>query len=251
MTSTFTKLSDLKLRREEREARLAQRPKATWFSNLLTNAHGKIKIRFMQEISDEAELYNPLYGTFFGAVEHQAPGKNGYRSRALDTMDTEGKDWAQEQHVKEPRLGWGPKENFYINVACETKSGEVEPAILSRPIGSEFVENLIDIYEESDGKGITDKTYWLEKRGLGPKTRWKLTKVKDPDEQISLDGIEPFNLEECAVIRVPYAEQEAFYMRNADIAGAKAALEERDAKRGKEDADEAQQQGLGKPEYKW
>jgi hypothetical protein len=239
MASTFQGLGDLKKRIADREERIngGDHEKAVWFSTLLKNSQrGVLKIRFMQELSPEAALYKKDWGTYLGAIEHIAPGPQGFRSRALDTLDTEQRDWAQEQHIANPRLGWGPKENFYITVAVESfdvGTGEkvVVPAILSRPIGSDFVTDIIKINEDSEGEGISGKTYWLTRSGTGTKTKWTLSPEEDPDKQISFDGIEPYDLKESAVIHVPYEKQEAFYMRNADIAYAQREADRRAAER--------------------
>lgn len=279
MATTFRKLGDLQKRIESRQ----DREKAVWFSTMLKDSKkGRLKIRFLQEISDEAELYDAAKGTFLGAVEHTGVGPQGYRSKALDTMESEGHDWAQEQHELCNRLGWGPKENLYINVAVEDfdEEGEkvVVPAILGRPIGSDFVQQMITRYNESNGVGITDKTFWVKKTGEGAQTKWNLELETDPSKQIDTTGVECYDLEKTAVMNVPYAEQQKFYMRNSDVdyayrAAAKRmvekskgeksideALEElgyrpsgesRDTRPPRDDSDEAQASQAGKPKFKW
>lgn len=207
--STFN-LSQLNAKREEREDRI-NRPKANWFK-LAPNE--KKKIQFMQELSEEADRYNPKYGTFLGAVEHQAPGKDGFKSRALDTMKSEGRDWAQEQHKKDPKAGWGQKENFYINVATYNDSGELEVQILSRSIHSPFIQDLIELYQDSNGVGITGQTYEIQRRGSGPQTTWR---IKPVNEDMDVSGLEIWDLEKTAVRHIPYEQQEEYYMRNASV----------------------------------
>lgn len=235
--TTFTGLGDLRKKIQEREERNADRTSAKWFSTLLKESHsGKLKIRFMQELSEEAELYREDWGTYLGATEHTAPGAQGFRSRALDTTELEGKDWAQEQHIENPKLGWGKKQNFYITVAVESfdiGTGEkvVIPAILSRPIGHDFVSQLIKIDDDSNGEGITGKTFWLTKTGQKTETKWTIEEETDPDKQIVFGDIAPYNLRESAVIHVPYDKQKEFYMRNADIEGAQRNADARAAKK--------------------
>lgn len=284
MASTFRKLGDLQNRREAREPR----DKAVWFQKMLSDSkRGKLKIRFLQELSDEAELYTEDRGTFLGAVEHTGVGPKGFQSRALDTMDSEGQDWAQEQHDKCRYLGWGRKENLYINVAVEDfdEEGEktVVTAILGRPIGSDFVNQMITRYNESNGVGITDKTFWVTKTGQGSGTKWSLELETDPNKQIDTTGVEIYDLEKTAVYNIPYDKQREWYMRTSDLEKAYLAAAERWAKKngttideelealgwspevassGKasvgssqshsDDGDEAQTaQGAGKPKFKW
>jgi hypothetical protein len=278
MATTFRKLGDLQKRIEDRQ----DREKAVWFSTMLKDSkRGKLKVRFLQEISDEAELYDAAKGTFLGAVEHTGVGPKGFTSKALDTMESEGHDWAQEQHELCNRLGWGPKENFYINVAVEDfdEEGEkiVVPAILARPIGSDFVQQLITRHNESNGVGISDKTFWITKTGQGPQTKWNLELETDPGKQIDVSGVEIYDLEKTAVLHVPYEKQRAFYMRTSDVdyaykAAAKRAadkngtsVEEELEKLGytpsddrdvpprdrSEDEGSSAPAGAGKPKFKW
>lgn len=235
--TTFTGLGDLRKKIQEREERNSDRDKAVWFSTLLKNSHtGKLKIRFMQELSNEAELYREDWGTYLGATEHTAPGPQGFQARALDTFEIEGRDWAQEQHIDNPRLGWGKKQNFYITVAVESfdiGTGEkvVVPAILSRPIGSDFVTKLIEFNDESGGEGITGKTYWLTRTGQKTETKWNIEEETDPDKQIVFGDIAPYDLKETAVMHVPYEKQQEFYMRKADIEYAQRQADARAAKK--------------------
>lgn len=271
--TTFTGLGDLRKKIQEREERNGDREKATWFSTLLKNSHtGKLKIRFMQELSDEAELYREDWGTYLGATEHTAPGREGFQARALDTTELEGRDWANEQHIENPRLGWGKKQNFYITVAVESfdiGTGEkvVVPAILARPIGSDFVTKLIEFNDASNGEGITGKTYWLTRTGQKTETKWHIEEETDPDKQIVFGDIAPYDLKEVAVIHVPYEKQQEFYMRKADLEGAQRAADARAAAKAGNDgggsssfgqsnnsnerSGDAQASGGGKKRYNW
>lgn len=234
--SEFTKLSELKRRIEDHNSRFAERESAEWFTQVLNaRKNHRVMVRFLQELSEDADLYDASRGTYLGAVEHTAPGALGYQRRALDTMERDGKDWAQEQHELNPRLGWGPKENFYINVAVvdfdEEGQRVVKPVILSRPIHSPFIERLIEEYDASEGRGITEKTYWIEKKGTGAQTTWKLTEETDESKFIDISGVEVYDLSKTAVRYVPYSQQQKFYMEKADIAGRIEQLAEADAKK--------------------
>lgn len=241
---TFSGLGALRQKIEAKKNRGDDEEKVVWLSTRLNENDGLLKVRFMQELAadPENEHYRPEWGIYFGATEHQAPGPKGYLSRALDTGDLEGRDWAQEQHLENPKLGWWKRDNFYINVAIEytNAKGEktTEVAVLSRPIGHHLVEKLIDIHDEEGA--ISHKTFWLKKEGSNFDTKWKLTTAINgerlgPDDQISFDGLQPYDLAKRAVIHVPYAEQEKFYMRNADIAYAQRKLDEKEGKKTKDD----------------
>lgn len=55
--------------------------------------------------------YNAAFGKFLGAIEHTAHGKDGFKSRALDTTETdpEGRDFAEEMYKKTRESGWRKK----------------------------------------------------------------------------------------------------------------------------------------------
>lgn len=209
-------LAGLKNRINEREEAIADanRPKATWFKI----AEGeRVVVKFLQELDENAPKYNPAFGTFLGAVEHQAPGPKGYLSRALDTRELEGKDFCQELYMsdREKYKDLRPRENFYINVAVETPNG-VEAQIMSRSLHSPVVQDLIELYEDDLEDGITGVPIQITRRGTGATTTWKL-KVLGEEADFDVSGVEPWDLEKTAVRHVTYDKQREFYQRNSDI----------------------------------
>lgn len=216
MKSTITTLADLTGAHEEREKQIAQRdrPKAEWFK---IKEGESLAIKFMQELDPTAENYNPEFGTFLGAIEHTVPREidpQGFMKRALDTMESEGRDLAQELHEKDRKAGWGAQQNFYINVAVDTPEGP-KVQIFSRKLNSNFVKDLVEIFEEEGG--ITGQTFIISRRGTGPQTELRLKPAK-ADRDFDISGLEPWNLEEYAVRHIPYDQQEEFYFRGVDPA---------------------------------
>lgn len=215
MSNTFSDLGSLTSRIKDRAQRMEDRdkPKPTkddWFKPV---PNQPVTVKFLQELTVKSKNYNEAAGTFLGAVEHQAPGKEGYRSRALDTMELEGRDWAQEQHENNPTEGWRARENFYINVAVlNEQTGEASVKILSRNIHNEFVTDLVELYEENDGT-ITEGVYTITRRGAGTQTTWRIKRAPDSAE-FSTDSLIPWDLKAHAVRHVPYEKQREFYMRN-------------------------------------
>lgn len=191
-------------RQEERN-----RPKANWFK---INTNETLTVKFLQELSDEAENYKAEFGTYLGAVEHQAPGPKGYLSRALDTMESEGRDFAVEMYKKTKEKDWRNRENFYINVAVDRGDQKPVVEILSRGLYSTFVDDLVEAYDDSDGAGISGKTFTISRKGSGPATVWKLKESTKVDLDVS--GLQPWDLETYAIRKIPYSEQEEYYMRN-------------------------------------
>lgn len=211
MSEELNALGALKAAREEiaEQERNRNKPKAGWWT---PPASGEaVKIQFLNELDPGAKLYNPAHGLFLQSVEHQAPGPKGYLSRALDTIKRDGRDWAQEQHIKDPKAGWKPRKFFYINVAV-VEDGVVVPKIVQRNLANQFVADLIEEYEDSDFEGITGTAYAIKRVGEGTSTQWRLKKL---NESLDVSGVTPWDLNEHAVRYVPYEKQEEYYMRNA------------------------------------
>jgi hypothetical protein len=75
-------------------------PKVRW----VKLADGQsVKIRFVEELDQDSANYNPDRGLAIVVKEHTNP--KDYKRKALDTMETEGRDWAEEMHRKDPKAG--------------------------------------------------------------------------------------------------------------------------------------------------
>ncbi|ASZ74914.1 single strand DNA binding protein [Rhodococcus phage Trina] len=242
----FSNLASLKTKQEAFDKRQADRdlPKATWFT--IPKDGSALKIRFLQELDDQAENYDKKAGTFLGAVEHQAPGPKGFLSRALDTTETdpEGRDFAVEMLAKTGDNDWRARENFYINVAVE-RDGKVQPEIMSRNLHSTFVKTLVRKYERSGGKGITGRTFEIFKQGSGPQTQWIL---EDLNEDLDITGVEPWDLNTYAIREIPYDKQEEYYLKNYEPKKEESAGEGTLAVSGSKGSEDS---GSGSTEFKW
>lgn len=214
MKATITSFAELTGAQAERDRQMAERdkPKAKWFKVKDGEA---ITVKFLQELDASAENYNPEFGTFLGATEHVCPrdvDPQGFMKRALDTTETEGRDWAQMQHEKNRKMGWGAQQNFYINLAVETPEGP-EAQIFSRKLNSGFVKDLVEIFQEEGG--ITGQPYVISRRGTGPQTELRIKPAK-ADKDFDISDVTPWDLSEYAVRTIPFDEQEKFYMRNVE-----------------------------------
>ena len=84
------------------------KPKVRW----LKLADGQsVKIRFLEELDEDSPNYTEDRGLALVVKEHTNP--KDFRRRAVDTMDTEGRDWAEEMHRKDPKAGWRGRLRFY------------------------------------------------------------------------------------------------------------------------------------------
>jgi hypothetical protein len=180
-------------------------PKVRW---LKVEDGQSIKIRFMNELDEDSEHYNEKNGLAIVVKEHSNP--KDYRRKAIDTMDTEGRDWAEEMHRKDPKAGWGSRLRFYINVLVDDGIEEPYVAVWSMGVAKSAIFNTIREYAmESDG--ITNLTWKVKRNGKGIETNYILIPGPTDTEKFDWSDYEPYPLEK-AVRHVPYAEQEAFYL---------------------------------------
>jgi hypothetical protein len=209
MSNVKKGLAALKQHQEEQKAKeeARNRPKADWFSSVFPKKLGdEVVVRFLQELDPEARGYSDERGLGFIAVEHQAPGPEGYKRRALCTADSEGQCYACERHNLDYKEGWRQRQNLYINVLVKV-DGESKVFVLSRNANSSFAEQLIQ--EAVDEGSITDANYRITKTGSGTQTNWLLKRLKgDPMDD---GGAEVFNLDETALREVPYEKQADYY----------------------------------------
>lgn len=190
---------------------LVEKPKSEGGSKVrwLKLADGQaVKIRFIEELDEESPNYDAGRGLSLVVKEHTNP--RDFRRRAVDTMDSEGRDWAEEQHRKDPKAGWKGKLRFYCNVLIDDGMEEPFVAVWSMGVGKMSVFNTIREYALETGS-ISNLTWKLKRSGQGTETNYTLIPSVPDTEPFQWSGIEPFPLE-MALHQIPYAEQEAFYM---------------------------------------
>jgi hypothetical protein len=209
MSAVQKGLKAIKAAQAERAAaaEAANRPKAEWFK---LKPNQGVKLRFLQELDDESEGYSPERGLGFIAVEHNAPGPEGYKRRGLCSMDDEGRCYADERHRQDPKAGWRQKQNLYINVLVDYGDGEKKVNVLTRNANSGFTNNLIEW--ASDNGTITNVVFTVKRTGEGTQTQWSLMPVMKDDivAEFPLDGHELYDLE-AQLRKVEYDKQPAFY----------------------------------------
>jgi hypothetical protein len=183
------------------------RPKVRW----LKLADGQsVKIRFIEELDEDSPSYAEERGLALVVKEHSNP--KDYKRKALDTMDSEGRDFAEEMYRKDPKAnsGWKAKLRFYCNVLIDDGIEAPYVAIWSMGVSKQSVFNTIREYALDTGS-ISNITWKLKRNGVGTETNYTLIPSKPDTEPFDWSGIAPFPLE-SALNKVPYAEQEAFYL---------------------------------------
>lgn len=207
--STITGLAAIKKFKDEQAAKAAERerPKAEWLSSVFPKKTGDtLEGRFLQELDVDMENYDESRGVGFIAVEHQAPGPDGYKRRAKCTI-VDGECYACERHKADYTAGWKQRQNLYINFLAVV-DGEAKTFILSRNANSTFANALIQ--EAIDEGSITNSMYRITKTGSGTQTQWLLKRL--PKAELLDDSkAEVFDLNAAAIRDVEYEKQAEYY----------------------------------------
>ena len=167
-----------------------------------------VKIRFVEELDEDSSNYNEKRGLALVVKEHTNP--KDYRRRALDTMDSEGRDWAEEMHRKDPKAGWRARLRFYCNVVVDDGIEDPYPAIWAMGVSKQSSFNTIREYALETGS-ISNLTWKLKRNGQGTETSYTLIPGTPDKEPFDWSKVEPYPLEK-ALNKIPYAEQENFYL---------------------------------------
>jgi len=167
-----------------------------------------VKLRFIEELDDESANYGADRGLALVVKEHTNP--KDYKRRALDTMETEGRDWAEEMHRKDPKAGWRGRLRFYCNVLVDDGIEEPYVAVWAMGISKQSAFNTIREYALETGS-ISNLTWKLKRNGQGTETSYTLIPGSPDKEPFDWSKAAPFPLEK-ALNKIPYAEQEAFYL---------------------------------------
>lgn len=185
----------------------SDRPKVRW---LKLEDGQSVKIRFANELDEDSPNFDGTRSVAIVVKEHTNP--KDYKRKAVDTMDTEGRDWAEEMHRQDPKAGWQARFRFYVNVLVDDGMEAPYMAVWSQGVGKQSAFNSIKEYALDTGS-ISNRTWRLKRVGTGVNTSYVLL-PGDPDTEPFnwSNAPETFDLEKSAVRHVPYAEQERFYL---------------------------------------
>lgn len=198
------------LRKKRQQQDNADRPKVEWFSLKEKNP---IKVRFLQEFSEDSPSFDSTRGKVVFLAEHTSP--YDFRRRAECTAETEDRCFACDMNKIETKLSvngedknfpWSQKTNMYTWVA--TEDGDVK--VLSRPALGTFLDQLLD-FNDNDGEGsITNHEFKISK-GAAKNDKWSLNvQLKTSFELPDLSELP--DLETAVGRKVTYAEQKKFYI---------------------------------------
>jgi len=180
-------------------------PKVKW----LKLADGQsVKIRFIEELDEDSANYNAERGLALVVKEHTNP--KDYKRKAVDTMETEGRDWAEEMHRKDPKAGWRARLRFYCNVLVDDGIEAPYVAIWSMGVSKQSAFNTIREYALETGS-ISNVVWKVKRNGQGTETSYTIIPGAPDKEPFDWSEVKPYPLE-LALKKIPYAEQEAFYL---------------------------------------
>lgn len=183
----------------------SDKPRVRWLK--LTDGQS-VKIRFIEELDEDSPSFGETRGLSVVVKEHTNP--KDYRRKAVDTMDAEGRDWAEEMHRKDPKAGWRGRLRFYCNVLVDDGIEEPYVAIWSMGVSKQSAFNTIREYAIETGS-ISNLTWKLKRSGSGTETSYTLIPSAPDSEPFDWEGVTPYAID-AALNHVPYAEQEAYYL---------------------------------------
>ena len=180
-------------------------PKVRW----LKLADGQAaKVRFIEELDEDSANYNVDRGLALVVKEHTNP--KDYKRKAVDTMEAEGRDWAEEMHRKDVKAGWRARLRFYCNVLVDDGIETPYVAIWSMGVSKQSAFNTIREYALETGS-ISNVVWKVKRNGQGTETSYTTIPGAPDTEPFNWGDIKPYALE-LALKKIPYAEQEAFYL---------------------------------------
>lgn len=191
--------------------------------NWLKMADGETaKIRFINELDEDSPNYDPARGLALVVSEHSNP--KAYVKKAECSMADEGRCWACEYNQAHPKQKWHAKYRFYINVYVD--NGRDDPFVAVWSQGTQKQSAFTFLREFAIDKGsISNRTWKIKRQGEGTDTVYSLI-PDDPDsDKFDWKGLEPYNLDR-AVRKVPYDQQEAFYLGFEQIGSSDATVTE-------------------------
>lgn len=183
----------------------SDKPRVRWLK--LTDGQA-VKLRFVEELDEDSPSYAEGRGLSLVVKEHTNP--KDYRRKAVDTMESEGRDWAEEMHRKDPKAGWRGRLRFYCNVLVDDGIEEPYVAIWSMGVSKQSAFNTIREYALETGS-ISNLTWKVKRSGSGTETSYTLIPSAPDSEPFDWGTVEPFDID-LALNHVPYAEQEAYYL---------------------------------------
>lgn len=210
------------LEEQERRKEAAQASKAEWFK-LVDGQHARV--RFLQELDEASPNFSEKNDLGLFALEHQGPGPEGFKRKALCTAETgePGECYGCDEHRRLNREdrenykgSWKVKRRLYINALVQyydKKTGEYsEPQVVVFAQGDSPKQVVTDLLGyATDDHTITNREWKISRKGAGLSDTSYSLKAEDKDtEKFDVEAYDLFDLDKL-VRKVPYEEQATFY----------------------------------------
>lgn len=183
--------------------------KSTTKKFLTIQAGESVKLRFRQELTEDAKFYDEKFGTAITIPVVTSP--INWKWRAASTAQLEKfnfRCWASEQVAKDK--AWRPKPHLIINVAVETEPGLWEPRIIDTTFNQRHIGAILIEYAKEFGS-ITDRYYKYSRQGSGASdTNYSLIPLDVSDMPKNISDL-PMHDVESTYLTLPYEKQERFF----------------------------------------
>lgn len=194
-------------RREEQANRKTDWiPKDDWLS---LEAGQSAKVRILQEFDAESPNFSATNDVAIMTVEHQAPGPDGWKRKALCT-DDEGECYPCEQRAAGDWENWKRgAARVYFNVVVNPDTDDEKVVVVSQGTGAKSITPTLMEYAGDTGS-ITNRVWKVTRNGKGTDTSYNIIGY---DPKVFDKSVEEYELHDLnkAVRSVPYEEQEAYY----------------------------------------
>jgi len=113
-------------------------------------------------------------------------------------------------HRKDPKAGWRARLRFYCNVLVDDGIEPPYVAIWSMGVSKQSAFNTIREYALETGS-ISNVVWKVKRNGQGTETSYTTIPGAPDTQPFDWSAFKPYPLE-LALKKIPYAEQEAFYL---------------------------------------
>lgn len=166
------------------------------------------KIRFRQELTEDAKNYSEELGT--GITVPVVTSPINWKWRVASTASLEKfnyRCWATEQSVTDK--AWRPKPHLLINIAVEVEPGTWEPRILDTTFNQRHVGLTLIEYAKEFGT-ITDREYKYSRTGSSASdTNYSLIPLSVSEMSDSIKNLPMHDLE-SVYMTLSYEKQQVF-----------------------------------------
>lgn len=166
------------------------------------------KIRFLQELTEDAKNYNEDLGTAITVPVITSPVNWKWRVASTASLEKFNyRCWATEQSVSDK--AWRPKPHLLINVAVEIEPGTWEPRILDTTFNQRHVGLTLIEYAKEFGT-ITDREYKYSRTGSSASdTNYSLIPLNVSEPSKTIKDMSLHDLE-SVYMTLPYEKQQIF-----------------------------------------